>query len=168
MDKITIMFVCTGNVCRSPLAQGVFEHHARVQGVGDRFAVESAGVQSFHVGEQVDSRTRQVAREYGVHLDHLARQIQPRDLRDYDLILAMDRVQLQELRRMTGGDPELSGKIRLFGEFDPESESPTEISDPCGAEDEREAFRAMFEIIDRTARNLMEQYARPHSHAGRG
>ena len=168
MDKTTIMFVCTGNVCRSPLAQGVFEHCARLQGVGDRFAVQSAGLQSFHVGEQVDSRTRQVAREYGVHLDHQARQIQARDLRDYDLILAMDRAQLQELRRMTGGDPEHSEKIRLFGEFDPESESSTEIPDPHSAEDEGEAFRAMFEIIERTARNLIEQRVRQHSPAGRG
>jgi len=166
MDKTKIMFVCTGNICRSPLAQAVFEHHARLRGLEDRFVVESSGLQSFHVGEQADNRMRSVAREHGVRLDHLARQVQPRDLRDYDFVLAMDRGHLQELRRMTGGEPELTDKVRLFGEFDPAAEKATEVPDPYyGGID---GFEQVFEIVDRTARNLMEQLVEADSSVTRG
>src|SRR5690242_8821961 len=111
-----LLFVCLGNICRSPLAEGLFASLAQMRGVGDRFHVDSCGTGAWHVGEPPDPRTLAVARAHGLRLGHRARQLDGRsDFHRFDLLLAMDRSNLENIR-LAGCPPE---KVALMRSFDP-------------------------------------------------
>jgi protein-tyrosine phosphatase len=102
----SVLFVCLGNICRSPLAQGVFEHHARSQGLTD-LVIASRGTGDWHVGDPPDPRTLAVAKRNGLTLTSRGALYTPRDHAAFDLVLAMDRANLAEVRRR-GCPPERS------------------------------------------------------------
>jgi protein-tyrosine phosphatase len=156
MDKKRIMFVCTGNICRSPLAQGVFEHLARKAGVDSQFEVESSGVSGFHVGENVDDRMRQTASKYGVKLNHRAQQMKQSDLDTYDMIFAMSGSHLSALKRMASESQR--EKIYMFREFDPQGSGKDEVPDPWYGG--MNGFEEVFEIVNRTCENLVDTLSR--------
>lgn len=150
-----ILFVCLGNICRSPLAEGLFRHHVESAGLSSRFAIDSAGTGDWHIGKPPDARMCATALDQGLDIRHQrARQFRPADIDDQDLILAMDRENLRNVKALGRG--ELS-HIRLFRDFDPEPEDG-EVPDPYygGAE----GFREVFRIVDRTSRALLEQLRR--------
>lgn len=151
-----ILFVCLGNICRSPLAEGVFRHHVEAAGLAERFAIDSAGTGGWHVGKPPDPRTCASALERGLDIRRQrARQLEAADLQRHDLILAMDRDNLRIVRSL-GEKNELS-HVRLFRDFDPEPEAG-EVPDPYyGGE---EGFRHVFDIVDRTSRALLEHLRR--------
>lgn len=124
----SVLFVCLGNICRSPLAEGVFLHLVEREGLGNHFLVDSAGTGAWHVGELPDPRSRQVAAEHGVELPGRARQVTSDDLNRFDLILAMDRENLAVLERMADSD-EQKAKVRLLRSFDPEADDD-QVPDP--------------------------------------
>jgi len=110
-DRRSILFVCTGNICRSPTAEGVFKSLCEKAGLELR--IESAGLGDWHVGHPPDERAQQHARDRGYDLSaQRARQVRPRDFDDFDLILAMDSGHLRALQRMA--PPRHRAKIRLF------------------------------------------------------
>lgn len=91
MKKIKVLFVCMGNICRSPTAEGVFTKLIESEGLQHRFEIDSAGTHAYHVGEQPDLRAQKAARERGIELQHLrARKVIHGDFEDYDYLLAMD------------------------------------------------------------------------------
>ena len=99
-DPISILFVCMGNICRSPLAQGIFQSVVHEQRLADRFMVDSAGTGGWHVGDPPDPRARHVASTHGIDIStQQCRQIGPHDFNRFDLILAMDQNNLTELKR---------------------------------------------------------------------
>jgi protein-tyrosine phosphatase len=123
-----ILFVCMGNICRSPTAEGVFRKLLQRRKLEDRFEVRSVGTHGYHVGEPPDSRTQRAAAARGYDLsDVRARKVTQQDLAYFDLILAMDKVNLDNLRRMT--NPEMHRKIRLFMDFS-KSYDDDEVPDP--------------------------------------
>jgi protein-tyrosine phosphatase len=147
-----IMFVCLGNICRSPLAQAVFDHQARA--LGREYASESSGTGAWHVGDKPDVRMRRVAGRHGVRIHHGARQFRPADLAEYDLILAMDRDNLRQILGQARSEAERQ-KVRLFRDFDPEGFSGAEVPDPYyGGED---GFEEVFHMAERTCRSLLER-----------
>ena len=148
-----IMFVCSGNICRSPLAHRVFEHHLREARVDDQFHVESSGVGSWHVGEEIDSRMRSTARDHGLHISHRARQLSSSDLQEYDLILVMETSHKRQIERQTR-DPEIREKIRLFREWDPKGGPGAGVPDPYYGGDS--GFEEVYQMVDRTSRALLE------------
>jgi protein-tyrosine phosphatase len=92
VTRLKILFVCLGNICRSPLAEGLFRRLAEEAGAGDRFEVDSAGTSSYHVGEEPHAGTRRIAEQQGISLDgKRARQVGLDDLENFDLLIAMDR-----------------------------------------------------------------------------
>ena len=107
-----ILFVCMGNICRSPTAEGVMRSLLREAGLEDRIEVDSAGTGGWHAGDPPDARAAEAARARGIALSGAARQITPRDFEDFDLIVAMDRENLRELRAMA--PPHAREKIRLL------------------------------------------------------
>ncbi len=157
-----ILFVCLGNICRSPLAEGVFLHRARALGVEESLVVDSAGTGAWHAGERPDPRSIDVARKYGVSLPGRARQLREADFRDFDLILAMDRENFRNIDRMRGS-ARGSAELRLFREFDPEAGDDLEIPDPYYGGPE--GFDRVFEMVDRAGCGLLE-FLFPHGGAG--
>ncbi|MBB3658812.1 protein-tyrosine phosphatase [Rhizobium sp. BK650] len=114
MKRISLLFVCMGNICRSPLAEGIFGHVAGEAGLGDTFRVDSAGLGGWHQGELPDRRSIATASEHGIDITgQRARKILPKDFDDFDLILAMDRSNIVELRRRSPH----ANNIHLFGDF---------------------------------------------------
>ena len=97
-----LLFVCLGNICRSPAAEGVFLHLLEQEGLSDRFLVDSAGTGSWHVGKPADSRMRAAAERRGIHLPSRARQISLGDLQAFDRILTMDDDNLAAVRSLAG------------------------------------------------------------------
>lgn len=156
MKKIKVMFVCTGNICRSPLGHAVLEHKAGERGLAEALEVESSGIHNYHVGENADSRMRQTARERGVTLDHMARQLSRQDLAEYDLLLAMDRSHYREMERMAAGDPDLIAKIKLFGSY-LNSHEAKDIPDPYFGG--QSGFDLVFDMVSEGCDNLLESLA---------
>lgn len=114
--RVGVLFVCLGNICRSPLAEAAFLRHAARAGAGDRFDVDSCGTGHWHAGEGADARSVAVARRNGVELDHCARVFSAReDVARFEWLIAMDRSNAKNLVR--AGAP--AGRVRLLRSFDP-------------------------------------------------
>ncbi len=152
-DEISVLFVCLGNICRSPMAEGIFRHVVDEVGMADRFRVDSAGTGDWHVGESPDARAVRTAGRHGVALGGHARQIQAEDFRRFDYILALDRENLEELTRIrsrAGGD----AALYLLREFDPEGGPGAEVSDPYYGGPT--GFEDVFEMVERACRALLD------------
>ena len=119
MKKIKLLFVCMGNICRSPTAEGVFTHFATQQNLLERFEIDSAGTHAYHIGEQPDHRSQLAAEERGIKLSHLrARKVIYGDFEDYDYLLVMDD---DNYKTMIGACPsQYQEKIKYFLDYAPE------------------------------------------------
>ena len=116
-EKTGLLFVCLGNICRSPLAEGIFIHLARERGVLDQFDIDSCGTGNWHVGSSSDARSIEVAQRHGIHLPSTSRQVDPEtDFERFEMLLAMDRSNERDLV-MLGARPD---QVRLMRSFDPE------------------------------------------------
>lgn len=150
-----ISFICTGNICRSPMAAVVFREHARRAGLADQVEVSSAGTGPWHVGEGADPRSLKVLADHGYPTEHVAAQLGDEHL-DADLLLAMDAGHLRVLRDALD-DPE---RARLLRSFDPAADDGAEVPDPYfggdrGFEDVLGMIEAaMPELLDWTRENM--------------
>tara|TARA_B100000614_G_scaffold200590_1_gene181799 strand:- start:107 stop:598 length:492 start_codon:yes stop_codon:yes gene_type:complete len=158
------MFVCTGNICRSPLAHRLLEKEAADRGLSDRLSVESSGTGGWHIGEDVDARMRRTAARRGVDLHHPARQLERRDLTDYDLLFAMARGHYRDIHRMGNGS--LDGKLYVFRQFDPEVSSDGSLPAPRSAPDVPDpyyggpdGFENVYDMVERTCRRIVDEIA---------
>lgn len=123
-DQVHVSFVCTGNICRSPMAAQVFRAHLDRAGLRD-VVVTSAGTGGWHVGEPADPRAAEVLRAGGYDTDHAARQLDSEEL-SADLLVALDQDHLRSLRRSVP-EPE---RVRLLRSFDPDAPADAEVPDP--------------------------------------
>lgn len=148
-----ICFVCLGNICRSPTAEGIFQHLVNERGLQPWFDIESAGTSAYHIGERANSKSREVANRYGIDLLSRARRFEPEDLEEFDLILAMDHENLRNLKSYdTTG--RYNDKIRLIREFDPQPENQA-VPDPYyGGMD---GFQNVFEVLKRSCEALLNE-----------
>ena len=132
--RFRVCFVCTGNICRSPMAAAVLVRLAQRSGVLDRLRIESAGISEYHVGETADPRTIAVLAEAGYDAGaHRAKQFQAQWLDGYDLVVAFDRGQERALRSLARSEEQAS-RIRLLMAFDPEAGGP-DVPDPYYSDD---------------------------------
>lgn len=146
-----ILFVCLGNICRSPLAEAIFLHKVRERQVDHHFLADSCGTANYHVGDTPDPRTIKNAFTNGVTIQHAGRQLHKGDLEVFDLILAMDESNLTNIFRLPGAD-EYRSKIKLMRAYDPERNDDS-VPDPYyGAEKD---FQQVFEILDRSMEHLL-------------
>ncbi|HVP74125.1 MAG TPA: low molecular weight protein-tyrosine-phosphatase [Phycisphaerales bacterium] len=149
-QPIRVLMVCTGNICRSPLAECVLRHKAALRGVKERLHIDSAGVGDWHVGEAPDPRIKQVASHHGVTMTGTARQVTLQDLRHFDLLVCMDQTHRAHLCDM-GCD---HAKARLLLEFDPQACS-LDVPDPYYGG--IEGFHEVFRIVDRGCECLLDR-----------
>lgn len=163
-----ILFVCLGNICRSPLAEGVFRRKVEEAGLGDQFEIDSAGIGPWHVGDPPDRRMQKTAQTHGLDISgQRGRQLDSSDFNAFDHIFAMDRSVLRDTLSCAPGDNH-AAKVTLFRELDPEADgdpaSPSatpgrglDVPDPYygGAE----GFERVYEIVDRTCEAILEALA---------
>jgi protein-tyrosine phosphatase len=146
-----ILFVCLGNICRSPMAEGVFRRVAEEEGLIDRFEIDSAGLGDWHIGQAPDHRAQKAARSRGVDISsQSARQVVYEDFDRFDLVLAMDGSNLAELKARA--PHEARGKIRPFLDFAPHV-GTSDVPDPFfgGAE----GFDRALDLIEAASRGLL-------------
>lgn len=151
MDRVSILLVCMGNICRSPTAEGVLRACVQGEDLGGMFEIDSAGTHGYHVGEPPDSRARAAAKRRGYDISMLrARQVNALDFQHYDCILAMDGENLALLRRAC--PTEHRHKLGLFLEYAVNYEEE-EVPDPYygGAE----GFEHVLDLIEDAARGLV-------------
>jgi protein-tyrosine phosphatase len=149
-----ILFVCMGNICRSPTAEGVMRRLLGDAGLTDRVEVESAGTGGWHAGEPPDERATLAARRRGVVLAGSARQVRPGDFRRFDLLIAMDRANLGELLAIAP-DEEAAEKVRLLREFDPASSGDLDVPDPYFGGDR--GFETVLDMVEAACRGLIDE-----------
>ncbi len=150
---VKILFVCMGNICRSPTAEGVFTQMVKQARLSNQIEIDSAGTHDYNLGKPPDLRAQAAARKRGIDLSRLrARQVTPADFIEFDYILAMDKDNYNILQATC--PPEHQHKLQLFLEFAP-SLNTREVSDPYyGGEN---GFEPVLNLIEAASRGLLEQ-----------
>jgi protein-tyrosine phosphatase len=159
MSKVVkISFVCLGNICRSPLAQGVFQDLVNREKINQKIFVSSAGTGNWHIGNLPDERMRQTAQSKGIQLESRAQQFQSKDFNRFNLVLAMDHSNLVRLAEIAPStlSPD---KLMLFRSFDPKSNGDQNVPDPYygGAK----GFEEVYRMVERTCPPILA-YIKSH------
>jgi len=129
VSEVKVLFVCTGNICRSPTAEGVLRHKLAAAGLAGRVGADSAGTIDYHAGEPPDRRAVERAARRGYDLQDLrARQLRDADFESFDLILCMDYGHFRQLDRLC--PPHLAERVKLFLEYAAVAGLPAEVPDP--------------------------------------
>lgn len=146
-----ILFVCLGNICRSPLAEAIFIHKLKERGLSHLFHADSCGTANYHVGDSPDPRTIKNALSNGVPINHRGRQLHFNDLEEFDLVLAMDESNLQNILRLSNAATH-HHKIKLMRSYDSDRKDNS-VPDPYyGTEKD---FQQVFEILNHSIEKLL-------------
>ena len=157
INPIQVLFVCMGNICRSPTAHGVFQTLVDEQGLTQRIRVDSAGTHSYHIGSPPDPRSQATAFRRGIDLSGLrARRFASGDFLEFDYLLAMDNNNLADMLAIKPDDADASAELMLVYS---ERFKQREIPDPYFGDD---GFDLVFDMIDDAARGLLQQIRRQH------
>ncbi len=155
MEKTAVLFVCMGNICSSPNAEGVFRQHVESKGLSDTIEIDSAGTHAYHVGEPPDRRARAAAERRGMSLEGIrARRVSAKDFERFDYIIAMDEDNPYRLRQEA--PDEHKAELRLFLEFSAGAE--TEVPDPYYGG--TAGFERVLDLVDDASRGLLESLKR--------
>lgn len=151
-----ILFVCLGNICRSPLAEGLMLEKIANLGVEDQFKIDSCGTADYHIGELPDERTRENALQNGLELKHRARQFDPSDFKRFDHILVMDSANKMKIIGQATSEEHLQ-KVQLMRDFEQEiSLQGVDVPDPYYGGNE--GFQNVYDILDRCTENLLSYH----------
>lgn len=157
---IKILFVCLGNICRSPLAEGHFQKLIEEYKLEEEIFCDSAGTASYHVGNLADRRTRENAETHGLKLTHRSRQFDFDDLKNFDYILAMDDSNLRNIMYLKDRLPSVNPKIFMMRHFDPLAKDE-DVPDPyMGGMD---GFEQVYQILKRSTFHFMEYIRKEHN-----
>lgn len=151
---VKVLFVCMGNICRSPTAHGVFRDLVKQAGLQKKIEIDSAGTGPWHVGKAPDSRAKTTAKKRGIKIDDLkARQVKVEDFDKFDYVLAMDESNLADLKALA--DPGCRAKIKLFlDDYHPENDH-REVPDPYYGG--QAGFEHVFDLVDGASKKLLEE-----------
>jgi len=154
--KVSVLFVCMGNICRSPTAEGVFRHVVKQRNLQDQIKIDSAGTHAYHIGESPDSRSQATAKSRGVDLStQRARKVEAVDFERFDYVIAMDRSNYENLKELAS--PEQQKKLHLFMDFTRDWDN-AEVPDPYyGGGD---GFKNVFDMVQSASEGLLESIAK--------
>lgn len=156
---IKVLFVCLGNICRSPLAEAIFNHKIQAMGLSRKFKSDSAGTSDYHIGELPDERSIQCAHRKGLKISHRGRQVNRTDFRDFDYIVAMDDSNQKNLQTLRDKYKFANKEIYLMRDFVPGCEG-LPVPDPYyGGE---EGFDEIFQILDESIDNFLTKIQEAH------
>jgi protein-tyrosine phosphatase len=153
---VRILFVCLGNICRSPTAEGVMRRLVREAGLEGEIEIDSAGTGAWHVGNPPDARATEAASRRGTVLDGHARQVTAADFEDFDLLLAMDATNLHELRQRAPGE-DARARVRLLREFDPASAGQIDLDVPDPYYGGARGFDTVLDLVEAACAGLLEE-----------
>ncbi len=149
--KTKVLFVCLGNICRSPLAEGIFRKKVHDRGLNNQFHIDSCGTAAYHIGDHPDRRSVSNARENGIDYDHLGRQLRVEDFEDFDYILPMDDSNMSDVLYRKPVDA--TAQVVKMRDFDPLGKGE-DVPDPYYGGPQ--GFQNVFEILDRTTDELLD------------
>ena len=156
---INVLFVCLGNICRSPLAEAVFNRLIQQEGLDDAIASDSAGTSDYHLGEPPDRRTLDVIQKKGLDIEHLGRQFIREDFQDFDYIIAMDESNLANIRKLEDAQQEGSYRLFLMREFEDDADD-LNVPDPYWGGDS--GFLEVHDIVLQSGKNLLDYIKKEH------
>ncbi len=151
---VRVLFVCLGNICRSPTGEGVMRRLIDDQGLQDRIEVDSAGTGDWHVGYPPDPRSTEAAAARGFTLEGAARQVTPADFERFDLLVAMDRSNQRDLEALAPGAA-ARAKVRLLREYDPAAVAAGDLEVPDPYYGEGDGFGQVVDMVERACRGLL-------------
>lgn len=149
---VKVLFVCLGNICRSPMAEGLFLKQVQEAGLANEIKIDSCGTGAWHAGEMPDPRMRETASRHGVNLVSRARKVEITDFRDFDYIIPMDNSNLINLQRMATHVPDIKAAIIKMRYFD-EGHENADVPDPYYGGDQ--GFEDVFEMLERSCAALL-------------
>ncbi|XP_045468522.1 low molecular weight phosphotyrosine protein phosphatase-like isoform X1 [Harmonia axyridis] len=155
-EKKKVLMVCLGNICRSPIAEGVFQHITKEKGLSSQWMVDSAAVAGYHIGKSPDHRALLTMKNQGISYNNKARQVSQKDFETFDFIFGMDEENISDLKGMANQNPNCKATIGLLGDYDPEGERI--IRDPyydSGAE----GFKKCYQQCLRSCTAFLEQHS---------
>jgi protein-tyrosine phosphatase len=155
---VRLLFVCLGNICRSPTAEGVMRSLVARAGLEQSVELDSAGTGGWHVGSAPDERATAAARARGIALEGCARQVSASDFEEFDLLIAMDRSNMRELQRLAGSD-EQRKRVRLLREFDPAGLQGGELDVPDPYYGSPGGFEEVLDLVQAACEGLLAQIA---------
>ncbi len=152
---IRVLFVCLGNICRSPIAEGIFRQLVDEAGLSSQIECDSAGTSAYHIGQLPDLRTRQNALKHGLTLTHRARRMTGDDLALFDYFVAMDELNLDAIEKLNSRSTGLhtTDTIFLLREFDPAVSDQPSVPDPYY--EGPDVFEEVYQIVERCCRQLL-------------
>jgi protein-tyrosine phosphatase len=158
MRKVSVLFVCMGNICRSPTAEAVFRHRVEQAGMADKIRIDSAGTHDYHVGDAPDARTQRAAKQRGYDMSNLrGRQVEADDFMRFDYVLAMDNMNLVMLERLRPEDAQ--SYLGLFLDF-AELHKEYEVPDPYNGGPE--GFEQVLDMVEDAANGLLKHIRERH------
>ena len=162
-NVVRVLFVCMGNICRSPTAEGIFREKVQQAGLAEQVLIDSAGTHGYHIGAPPDQRSQTAARLRGIEIGGLrARMVADSDFAEFDYVLAMDRDNAQILHERCP-QPDLHYRVQLFLDFAP-LQPLREVPDPYyGGE---QGFEMVFDLIEEAAQGLLEELQERHQLGG--